>query len=181
LETKPLDMKKILIIFFISTFFGGNAFSQYSDTTGTVVSKQEPSTTQEIYNYITKGYMTTLRQGLDFKKGYYSENLFEGRKFGVTFNKSVYKFSFKLFYKEGEPSTSLATMALLKKDGYVEKIFCIPSGKAKKEIWDQFWKDTEDRLTGDQRAFLYKEIAWMYTVVLSSYEEQLLKSKSRKK
>ncbi|WP_431213905.1 hypothetical protein ACQ86N_03160 [Puia sp. P3] len=42
-------------------------------------------TTEEEYNYITRGYQTQVSQGLDMKKGYHFANLFDTKISNYTF------------------------------------------------------------------------------------------------
>jgi len=106
-------------------------------------------TTQEEYNYITKGYKIQIESGLDMKKGY---SLYE-------LHPSVLKWSngetrncyFKALFRDGE-SKPCAIMMLYKRTDTTnqEHYFCIPTLNASDYIWQQTFQelvnisDTED-------------------------------------
>jgi hypothetical protein len=70
-------MKKITLLFILFTSF--------------IYAQQ--STTQEEYNYMSKGYQISLSSGLDVKKGYRIENI-------TTSDVSPYFFDFKAFVRD---------------------------------------------------------------------------------
>ncbi|HTB06486.1 MAG TPA: hypothetical protein VK806_05985 [Bacteroidia bacterium] len=91
------------------------------------------STTEEEYNYITKGYKTQADQGLDIKKGYSLKNY---GKWLLSFGNKSKGATFKGFYRDGDPKPC-AIMAIyqeLNKDSVptVTEYYCIPvkSGEA---------------------------------------------------
>jgi len=127
-------------------------------------------TTPEIYNYVTKGYITTLAQGLDFKKGYDSKELFKGSKFSGSLSSYTYQFSYRQFFKEGAPNNTLALMILLHKNGNVDKVFCLPAASSPNELWSQFFSDV-NLLYSDQKQQLFQEIAVFFSYTLSAAEK----------
>jgi len=93
-------------------------------------------TTQEEYNYITKGYKVQLESGLDMKKGYSFADLGNS---AVTSGTEKRTTEFKALLKEGQ-SKPVAIMMIYRRtdisNGAVMYV-CIPSQDAPKEIWSQ--------------------------------------------
>ena len=120
LKEKFNIMKKVIVIFLLAFSFQ-NLFSQ---------------TTQEEYNYITKGYKIQLESGLDMKKGY---SLTELESWGLTHNSEKRNCTFKGLFREGQ-SKPCAIMLIYKRtdlaNGAVFYI-CIPSHDAPENIWEQ--------------------------------------------
>lgn len=93
-------------------------------------------TTQEEYNYITKGYKVQIESGLDMKKGYSLKDLGD---WGL--NKGTEKRScfFKALIREGQ-SKPCAIMMIYKRTDIsngAEYYICIPSINSSDEIWQQ--------------------------------------------
>lgn len=87
-------------------------------------------TSQEEYNFITKGYRFTIDYGLDMKKGYAVKLL---NKYDLTPNCSaVISGVFR------EEIGDLAGYLLTIKDGAFEKDICIPTENSTDEIWKQY-------------------------------------------
>ncbi|MEJ1241406.1 hypothetical protein WBG78_24885 [Chryseolinea sp. T2] len=87
-----------------------------------VVCYGQPSpTTEEEYNYVTKGYQTQISQGLDMKKGY----SFEDRGDVIA---GDYKFSFK--YLKRDSKNELAAILVVAKSSVSGNSYylCIPHG-----------------------------------------------------
>lgn len=146
---------KIILLIAISLSLITNSFSQ---------------TTWTDYNYITKGYFTTIAQGLDFKKGYNLKEILKGNIFEGSLSKNKYQFSYRSYIKESKPDSTIAIMAILLKNGVVEKVFCIPSAKTESAIWAAFWNDLTARLFADQKEMLIREMFFYFTGVLNVYE-----------
>ncbi len=128
-------------------------------------------TTSEIYNYITKGYITTISQGLDMKKGYAYKDLLEGAEFEGSLSTSKYQFVYRKFYEEKNPEETVAFMILLKKNGSVAGVFCMPSAKSDENLWSSFFKDITARLYADQKNQLLSEIAVLFSAAFYAAEE----------
>jgi hypothetical protein len=129
-------------------------------------------TTPEIYNYVTKGYVTTLTQGLDFKKGYTYKEISKGNKFEGSLSTNKYQFSYRQFLKENNLKNTLAIMIVLLKNGAVDKVFCMPSADSDSVLWKQFFEDINLRLYTDQRQQLYQEIMLFFAGTLTALENQ---------
>lgn len=79
------------------------------------------STTQEEYNYLTKGYKETIEKGLDIKKGYLLNHIFE---YSLSQN---YTFTFKQFVRE--QAKELAGTLVIAKSKVWGNVYyiCIPN------------------------------------------------------
>jgi hypothetical protein len=129
-------------------------------------------TTQEVYNYISAGYKTTLQQGLDFKKGYAYKELIKGGEFTGTLSNSRYQFSYRIFYKENEPNNTLAFMVVLLKNGSVEDVFCLPSYGSDQSFFNKFWGDVNAKLYADQKNQLVGDITQLFTLMAKTLEKK---------
>lgn len=85
------------------------------------ISAQQVVTSEEEYNYLTKGYAISLQTGQDIKKGYEIEKFFE--RSAESFQFSYY------FFKEIESKKTKAILVIVKKEkGKDDKVnyICIP-------------------------------------------------------
>jgi len=128
-------------------------------------------TTPEVYNYISKGYITTLTQGLDFKKGYDYKELIKGEKFTGSLSSNTYQFRYCKFIKEGVPNNTLAFMVILLKNGSVDKVLCLPSAGSEQELWAEFYNDVTIKLFSDQKERLFQELISLFTYSVSALEK----------
>lgn len=94
-------------------------------------------TTQEEYNYVTKGYKVQLESGLDMKKGYTLKDLFETSTQTGPVTRTT---TFKGLYKTGS-NNPCAIMMIYKREGtaFTEYI-CIPHYASAQSIWDQYFQ-----------------------------------------
>ncbi len=86
-------------------------------------------TTQEEYNYVSKGYKIQVESGLDMKKGYKI----------VETERMLDDVQVKFLFRESD-QTLAATIIVwhakfFNKDYYV----CLPNSKASKELWQSFY------------------------------------------
>lgn len=165
-------MKKLLLLMAVT--IAVNSYGQI-DTTKTYSQakiKKHRQTTSEIYNYITTGYITTLQQGLDFKKGYNFKELVKSREFEGTLSINKYQFSYRSFYEEDEPSNTLAFMIILLQNGKVQKSFCMPAYGSDENLFNQFWKDINTRLYSDQINNLQKNLAQLFAFFYAEVESK---------
>jgi hypothetical protein len=93
-------------------------------------------TTQEEYNYITKGYKVQIESGLDMKKGYSFVDL---GKWSLSHSSEKRECEFKGLVRQGK-TKPCAVMMIYRRtdisDGVVMYI-CIPSNDSPVEIWNQ--------------------------------------------
>lgn len=128
-------------------------------------------TSQEIYNYISKGYITTLRDGLDIKRGYNFKEIIKGPEFTGSLSSNTYQFRYRAFYKETNENNTLAFMIVLLKNGAVDKVFCMPSYGSDEELWGAFWTDINTYLYTDQKAQLSSDIFNLFTLTVKGGEQ----------
>lgn len=91
-------------------------------------------TTQEEYNYATKGLKAQYANGLDMKKGYTIELYYQSEK-----NSSNWLYSYYLLKKDGETkpvAIVLVSGESLNSAGTM--FFCIPSYDASPTLWKLF-------------------------------------------
>jgi hypothetical protein len=93
-------------------------------------------TTQEEYNYITKGYRIQIESGLDMKKGYTMKDI-------QTERHNDYYLEMKALYRDG----STAPCAIMVITQYQSDIngwgvhtyyYCIPHWASSQKIWDDY-------------------------------------------
>lgn len=78
-----------------------------------IYSQDKPKgTTQEEYNYMTKGYQIQLSSGLDVKKGYRIEDLYN-------FDANPYNFEFKAFVRDNNTLAGIILVSTSKLWGNV--------------------------------------------------------------
>jgi hypothetical protein len=113
------------------------------------VENHEYGTTIEEYNYVTRGYQTQIRQGLDMKAGYEfaSSNGFGGwlreNTTGIKFaDKSSISVQLELLQNNSKEFPNRAIMVIITSsiDGS-SKYLCIPNNYSSKSIWDRYFDD----------------------------------------
>ena len=103
--------------------------------------EQKP-TTEEEYNYLTKGYKIQIENGLDMKKGYSLVDISPEDGFGVRFESPqkgtiIRSVNYKALIREGDKKPCAILCIMQRKDtGYTEYL-CIPSANASAEMWDK--------------------------------------------
>lgn len=122
-------------------------------------------TTQEEYNYITKGYKVQIESGLDMKKGYSFKDLQGGKTTKGSEKRSC---SLKALYRDGSDK-ACAIMIIYKRtdisDG-VQYYFCVPSMNADEEMWDLAFRDMTSKI-GSTSPMMDKTIIWGLMKALS--------------
>lgn len=86
-------------------------------------------TTQEEYNFITKGYRFTIDYGLDMKENY-TMKFIKKYTFSTTYTANIQG----LFRNDDHLAGYLVSI----KDGTLEKDICIPTEQSSDEIWKQY-------------------------------------------
>ncbi len=112
------NLKKLLVLITLITCF--NTYGQSCKTLGT---------TQEEYNYITKGYKVQIQSGLDMKKGYDVKLL---NSYEIDGRKVVY---YELI-KDGKDLRAIMSI-FTGKDGKTS-YFCIPLGDCDKLLYNSY-------------------------------------------
>jgi hypothetical protein len=93
-------------------------------------------TTQEEYNYITKGYKVQIESGLDMKKGYSFTDLGD---WGLTHGTEKRRCEFKALMRSGQAKPCAILMIYKRTDieNGATYYVCIPSQGSSDEIWKQ--------------------------------------------
>jgi hypothetical protein len=93
-------------------------------------------TSQEEYNYITKGYKVQVESGLDMKKGYTLTDLGD---WGLTYNSEKRTCQFKALIRQGQTKPCAILMIYKRTDltNGATYYVCIPSADSSDEIWNQ--------------------------------------------
>lgn len=126
------------------------------------------TTTEEEYNYVTKGYQVQIESGLDMKKGYTFKDL---GYWSLKYDDGSRGFSFKGLYR-GADTKPCAIMAIYqKKDG--EKItykeyYCIPTMTAE-SLWDRTLAQINASFEKTNASQIYASMIWAL-MKLSSQE-----------
>lgn len=114
--------------------------------------KPSAQTTEEEYNYVTKGYQIQLQSGLDMKKGYELRDV-AFRQSDVITSKldstetqttDVAKLWVKALWKQNGPSKKVVAYMLITQynDG-LKQYYCVPHPGSKSEIQQKFWDALE--------------------------------------
>jgi len=138
-------MKK-LIIFIVACIFANVALGQTqvinNNKTDRAIALGQGAfagTTQEEYNYITKGYKIQIESGLDMKKGYRFVDM--GKSITTTWNRPVElrECSFMGLVRDGQTKPCAIMMIYKRTDIPNSAVYyiCIPSDNAPEEIWQQ--------------------------------------------
>jgi len=89
-------------------------------------------TTEEEYNYITKGYQTQISDGLDMKKGYHFKDMFDVRR-------GNYQFTTKELFRES--TDEVAGILVIAKSFVSNRTYylCIPHDN--QILIERYWND----------------------------------------
>lgn len=97
------------------------------------ITKSFGQTTQEEYNYLTKGYKVQVESGLDMKKGYQLQDL---NYQTITSGSTERTCTFKAFIRNGE-TKPCAILCIYSRDKSIIDYLCIPTYDTPKAIWDE--------------------------------------------
>ena len=103
-----------------------------------VSSSANAQTTEEEYNYITKGYKIQIESGLDMKKGYRFEDV---DSWGLKYSGFERNASFKMLYRDGEKKPCAILMKLDRTNTTFEAYLCIPHYFSDDQIWKRAYND----------------------------------------
>ena len=129
-------------------------------------------TTEEIYNYVTVGYVTSLKQAVNFKQGYNYKEIIKGAVFHGPLNVNKYQFIYRTVFKEKEPKNTLAFMILLMKDGYIDRVFCLPAYGSDPALWTKFLNDINLKLFAVQKDELMSDMISLFTSSVKTLEQK---------
>ena len=111
-------MKSLTIIIGLILVASFSAFSQ---------------TTEEEYNYLTKGYKFQIESGLDMKKGYTLQDL-------TSHNVGERKTEFKALFRDGEDKPCAVLCIYNRPSTGFKDYICIPHFDSDKAIWDKVYE-----------------------------------------
>lgn len=94
-------------------------------------------TTQEEYNYITKGYKVQTESGLDMKKGYHFQDITDT---WITSGEIQRKCTFKALVRDGQTKPCAILCIYTRSDNGFKDYLCIPTFDSSKEIWDEVFQ-----------------------------------------
>lgn len=151
-------MKQLFIVALFIGFF--SSYSQYKI--------EDYATTQDEYNYASKGYSISVETGLDVKKGYFVRKL-TTRRFSGENARSVEIIG---LFRETMPQVPCAYIVITGKNANERSFFCFPSPNSDVAIWQQCYEDfTRHKSLGglksylrDIGAFLPKDYSSMYSI-----------------
>ena len=115
-------------------------------------------TTEEEYNYVTKGYKVQMESGLDMKKGYTLKDLGNwSLNFGSDGTREA---TFKGLYRDNS-SKPCAIMLIYKRpsSGYTE-YYCIPTIDAPSNLWDKTLEQINTHFTEQNAKAVYSTLVW---------------------
>ncbi len=114
-------MKKVILIAFISTLAIGT----------------KAQTTQEEYNYVTKGYKVQVESGLDMKKGYELKDIDHVQQAGS--GGSIAREAWLKILNRKSTSTIASYMIIYQRPGKEKEYFCVPSPNSSQVLRDAFF------------------------------------------
>lgn len=139
------SLKKVILIVFVIFF--------------SFLSRIHSQTTQEEYNYLTKGYKIQVESGLDVKKGYTIKDL---GNWGLNSGSESRSCEFKALIRQGQ-TTPCAVLLIYKRTDIAEGIkhyICIPSHDAPEYIWNQTLDFVNQNINGGVNISMNKTIVW---------------------
>ena len=154
-------MKRLIPILFILCFIclrGSYAQSSLEVT-------EIAPTTEEEYNYLTKGYKIQVESGLDMKKGYSLVDLSPSKGWSISFNEGsiVRSIKYKALVRDGETKPCAILCIMERKDTGYSSYWCIPSSNAPKELWNKLFNDI------DKESEVWKDVhIWALSKLVST-------------
>ena len=135
-------------------------------------------TTDEEYNYITKGYAIQLSSGLDMKKGYHFEHILR------VCNNDNRIFIFQYFVNEKE-NRKCAIMVTYLKENNNPIYLCIPDYNSLDNVWNMYYSTVLENSTFDfVRSYslaLSKLYAKSFSPLYGKYDSVINKPKTKTK
>lgn len=111
-------LTSILLLLYASTFFG--------------------QTTNEEYNYVTKGFKIQIESGLDMKKGYGLKKMPDT---SVGYGSMKREVQFWLLYRTDELIPCATIMRFNRTDTSFDAYLCIPHLESSEQIWQRAFDD----------------------------------------
>lgn len=108
------------------------------------------STTEEEFNYLSRGYQIQLESGLDMKKDYRLELL---DRTTLPIHNAARSVEFSGLYREGTDKPCAYLVTLGQGDNTLKNYLCIPSYDAPDALWDRAFQEMTERLGKDPDAY----------------------------
>jgi len=148
----------------------GQQTPQFSEQARTLANGafSEQGTTQEEYNYITKGYKIQIESGLDMKQGYVLVDvpMFYNGSISNTATKTdkniTRTFEFKKLIRT-KNNQVCALMIIYSRSGQANNYICIPMKNSSQDVWDVAVKDL-DKYSDE----VYRAITWALVKFISN-------------
>ena len=114
-----------------------------------IAGKVGAQTTQEEYNYVTKGYKVQLESGLDMKKDYELRDIDNVKQSGTngTIARQAWLKALNRVSTNGT-KTIAAYMIIYQRTGNLQQYFCIPSPNSSQGIIDAYFISLATELLG---------------------------------
>jgi hypothetical protein len=151
-----VDLKLIIMRKLLFTLLAFNCIVIFGQTTD-----KPASTTEEEYNYLTKGYKVQIESGLDMKKGYVFQDF-------AKVTRGKYDFDFKLLYREGKKEIAgylVITHSRISGKTYYN---CIPINNP--ELLERYYNDIYLWDSGILAQYCYVISGFLGTVTSSANE-----------
>lgn len=117
-------MNKLILIFISGFVLNANIYAQNIN--------QSPPTTEEEYNYVTKGYRVQAESGLDMKKGYDLKEIFEETI-------GNYKFTVMSLIRVSKKEVAALLVKTVSANSGKIYYFCIPHGN--QDLFTKYYQD----------------------------------------
>ena len=157
-ELGEKEMKRILIILVALTSIAINTTIAQNEN------NQLPApTTEEEYNYLTKGYKIQVDNGLDMKKGYSFVNMGPKSGFSLSFTESfglkttivTRTIKFKGLVRDGEEKVCAILCICEREDTGFKQYICIPSYNASTQMWENTQNDMNKLTSEWKKVMIY--------------------------
>ena len=144
-----MNKAKLIIIAFLLALSGSTQLFSQSKTT----------TTEEEYNYVTKGYKVQIESGLDMKKGYSLKDLGE---WNLKYSDVSRGFAFKGLYRDND-TIPCAVMAIYQKKRNnkpaISEYYCIPTLDAAL-LWERTMSQVNQDYNQSNANEIYVGMVW---------------------
>lgn len=151
-------MKNYLTAFFI--FFVASCFGQ---------APAVPGTTEEEFNYVTKGYKVQTESGLDMKKGYRFDELTKDIEL------DGFKFNLKQLIREETNQLAALLVVVYSTNSGKTYYLCVPRGN--QELIQRYFADLS--LWDISISKAYAKITSVYLAEIGSYATELEKNQKK--
>jgi hypothetical protein len=119
-----------------------------------IYSAVKAQTTQEEFNYVTKGYSMQVESGLDMKKGYTLKDVGD---YQLNFGKEgIRQTVFKFLYRTGQAKPCALMLIYKRTTGFID-YYCIPTPNASQALWQQTLTKIDSPENSPQ---FYKTFIW---------------------